>query len=157
MMQGTGESNPLSSATADSPPSSIGLGMGMGMGMGIGAAMRAEKDKGRKPRKKLPTPKEMIAHYESKGMQSQEASLKVIDDLQNLLMRVVTTAKNTNTNLDPINSRLLRLESKLDSKPGYTQTLGIGIVSGAVIRVFPQVAASVVHIWNCVRESTSST
>ncbi|KAI3759840.1 hypothetical protein L6452_07939 [Arctium lappa] len=141
-MQATGESNPLPSSSPPLSPPSMGLGLGS-----------APKDNGLKARKKLPTPKEMVAHYESKGMQPHEASLKVIDDLQNLLLRVVNT-NNNNTNL---NTRLLRLESKLDSKPGYPQTLAIGIVSGAVIRVFPQVAASVTHIWNSVRASTTST
>ncbi|KAI3821002.1 hypothetical protein L1987_08558 [Smallanthus sonchifolius] len=102
---------------------------------------------GEKGRKKLPSPKEMVAHYESKGMQPQEASLKVIDDLQNLLLRVVSTKKTKSD----INT-LRRLESKLDSKPGYPQTLAIGIVSGAVVRVLPQIA----HIWNYVRSSTST-
>ncbi|KAF5767054.1 hypothetical protein HanXRQr2_Chr15g0722691 [Helianthus annuus] len=114
------------------PPRPIGLG-----------GARGEKGK-----KKLPSPKEMVAHYESKGMQPQEASLKVIDDLQNLLLRVVTTKKTNDIN----NHHLLRLESKLDSKPGYPQTLAIGVVSGAVVHALPHLAS----IWNYVRSSTSS-
>ncbi|XP_076899947.1 uncharacterized protein LOC143553948 [Bidens hawaiensis] len=116
-----------------------------------GLKPRTMKAETQKVRAKLPSPKEMVAHYESKGMQPPEASLKVIDDLQNLLLRVVS-AKKTND----INSHLLRIESKLDSKPGYPQTLAIGVVSGAVFHVWPRVAASVASVWNSVRSVTNS-
>ncbi|GJW40645.1 SPIRAL1-like protein 1 [Tanacetum coccineum] len=101
----------------------------------------------KKNMKKLPSAKEMVAHYESKGMDTQEASLKVIDDLQNLLLKVVVVNNNTkkkNSNSDEV---LKRMESKLDSKPGYPQSIAIGFLSGGV-------AASVAHIWNSVRSST---
>ncbi|CAH1422545.1 unnamed protein product [Lactuca virosa] len=153
MMQGTGVSKSIgASSTAAPPPPPI-----RGVGLGPRATMADEKEKARKglAKKKLPTAKEMVAHYESQGMQPQEASLKVIDDLQNLLLRVVNTSKKNN--MDAVNNRLLRLESKLDSKPGFPQTLAIGVLSGTVVHVFPQVISSVAHIWNSVRSSTSST
>ncbi|KAD3336187.1 hypothetical protein R6Q59_028584 [Mikania micrantha] len=135
-MEGSGESNGGASSAA-APVPLIGLGASMMKG-----------------RKKLPSPKEMVAHYESKGMQPQEASLKVIDDLQNLLLRVVTSKKASTSGSDA--HILRRLESKLDSKPGYPQTLAIGIVSGAVVHALPHVAASIANIWNSVRSSTTS-
>lgn len=51
----------------------------------------------------------------------------------------------------PINNRLQRLESKLDSKPGFPQTLGIGVLSGIIVHVIPQVVSSIAHIWNSVQ------
>lgn len=104
----------------------------------------------KKNMKKLPSAKEMVAHYESKGMDTQEASLRVIDDLQNLLLKVVAVNNSKNkekrsySNVDEV---LKRMESKLDSKPGYPQSIAIGFLSGGV-------AASVTHIWNSVRSST---
>ncbi|XP_071687928.1 uncharacterized protein [Rutidosis leptorrhynchoides] len=100
----------------------------------------------------------MVAHYESKGMQPQEASLKVIQDLQDLLLKVVVTNKKNYNNHKPddVATTIRRLESKLNSKPGYPQTLAIGIVSGAVFHILPQVAASVANIWNSVNSSRPS-
>ncbi|KAL7605741.1 hypothetical protein Lser_V15G18278 [Lactuca serriola] len=154
MMQGTGVSKSIGASSTAAPPPPPPI---RGVGLGPRATMADEKEKARKglAKKKLPTAKEMVAHYESQGMQPQEASLKVIDDLQNLLLRVVNTSKKNN--MDAINNRLLRLESKLDSKPGFPQTLAIGVLSGTVVHVFPQVVSSVAHIWNSVRSSTSST
>ncbi|XP_076955126.1 uncharacterized protein LOC143629852 [Bidens hawaiensis] len=131
-----------------------GAGAGAGAGAPPATGLRPKAMAGgdkQKVRAKLPSPKEMVAHYESKGMQPQEASLKVIDDLQNLLLRVIS-AKKTND----VNSHLLRIESKLDSKPGYPQTLAIGVASGAVFHVLPRVAAAVANVWNSVRSATSS-
>nr|XP_043617918.1 uncharacterized protein LOC122589667 [Erigeron canadensis] len=111
---------------------------------------RRQSDAGAAARKKLPSPREMVAHYESKGMQPHEASLKVIDDLQNLLFKVVTTNKNAPATKEQELERTLgRLESKLDSKPGFPQTLAIGFLSGAI---FPQLA----NIFNNARLSSSS-
>ncbi|KAL4583986.1 hypothetical protein LXL04_008574 [Taraxacum kok-saghyz] len=152
-MQGTGGSKSIGASSAAFPPPPPPV---RGVGLGQRQTMAGENEKGRKGlAKKLPTAKEMVAQYESQGMQPQEASFKVIDDLQNLLLRVVSTSKKNN--MDTVNNRLLRLESKLDSKPGFPQTLAIGILSGTVVHVFPQVVSSVAHIWNSVRSSTSST
>lgn len=113
----------------------------------------------------LPSPREMITHYESKGMDAQEASLKVIEDLQNALFRRLVLERkkmkkaggggdstSSSQKLDVINSRLINLDLKLDSKPGYPQTLAIGVASGTLLHgigtIIPHLAASVAHIWN---------
>ncbi|KAL8110618.1 uncharacterized protein LOC141670756 [Apium graveolens] len=123
------------------------------------------------PPKKLPTPTELVAHYESKGLNPQEASLKVIEDLQKALFRkLVLENKNrksgspgetgngsvsSSRKLDVINSRLMNLEMKVDMKPGYLQSLAIGVVSGAAVNgigaVVPHLASSVGNLWNAVR------
>lgn len=127
----------------------------------------SSKEKGGQKRK-LPSPKEMIAHYESQGLETQEASIKVIDDLQSMLFRVVTSGRgkkdklmaDTSRKLDTANARLAILELKVDSKPGYAETLAIGVASGALFRgvagVFPHVLAAVGQMWNAVT-ATSST
>ncbi|XP_022639402.1 uncharacterized protein LOC106769307 isoform X2 [Vigna radiata var. radiata] len=99
---------------------------------------------GQKPSAKLkfPTPKELISHYESQGMDSQEASMKVIEDLQKALFGVVSSGKGRNDKLlaesskkiDSISNRLTVLDLKLDSKPGYVETFAIGLASGAALK-----------------------
>ncbi|KAK4355012.1 hypothetical protein RND71_027206 [Anisodus tanguticus] len=59
-------------------------------------------------------------------------------------------------NFDVINARLLSLDMKVDSKPGYPQTLAIGLASGSLLQVLPRVAESVGQIWNTVRSATNS-
>lgn len=128
----------------------------------------------KKSTKKLPTPTEMIAHYESKGLNTQEASLKVIEDLQKALFRKLVVDNNRNSGnagegngsvsssrkLDVINSRLMNLEMKVDMKPGYPQALAIGVASGAVLNgigaVVPHLASSVANLWDAVRSFTRS-
>lgn len=116
---------------------------------------------------KLPTPQEMISHYESQGMGSQEASIKVIDDLQHLLFRVVSSDRGkkgkfpveVSRKLDTANARLAILEMKLDSKPGYPESFAIGVASAAAFRgvaaVWPHVAASAAQIWSSIRGATT--
>lgn len=117
--------------------------------------------------KKMPGPKEMVSHYESQGMGTEEASLKVIEDLQKVLFRMAVTSREnggatassagtTSRKLDSINSRLISLDMKMDSKPSYPQTLAIGVASGALVQLFPHVAGAVVNIWNSVRSATKS-
>ncbi|KAI7986393.1 hypothetical protein LOK49_LG14G02266 [Camellia lanceoleosa] len=129
-------------------------------------------------KRKLPTAQELIAYYESQGMESKEASVKVIEDLQKALFFRITSssssrgisnssdtkkkmvmAETSRKQLDVINARLINLEMKLDSKPGYPQTLAIGVASGATLRglgtLFPHVAAAFSHIWNAVRSITT--
>ncbi|KAK3015899.1 hypothetical protein RJ639_007635 [Escallonia herrerae] len=125
-------------------------------------------------KRKLPSPRELIAHYESQGMETQDASIKVIEDLQNAVFRLVAGRANGNSNrkaggetpplsrkLDVISSRLVNLEMKVDSKPGYAQTLAIGVASGALLRgvgsVIPHVAGALAQIWNSVRTATNIT
>lgn len=119
----------------------------------------------KKVTRKLPSARELVSHYESQGMDSQEASFKVIEDLQGALFRVITSSRNdksrnvsseTSRKLDVINARLLSLDMKVDSKPGYPQTLAIGLASGGLLQVLPRVAESVVQIWKSVRNATNS-
>ncbi|XP_063948976.1 uncharacterized protein LOC108209246 isoform X1 [Daucus carota subsp. sativus] len=125
--------------------------------------------------KKLPTPSEMIAHYESKGLTTQQASLRVIEDLQKALFRKLvvenTTRKAVNAGdttaagvssgrkLDVINSRLMNLDMKVDTKPGYPQALAIGVASGVMVNgigaVVPHLASSFANLWNAVRNFSS--
>nr|GMC73019.1 hypothetical protein DM860_014292 [Ipomoea batatas] len=117
--------------------------------------------------KKMPGPKEMVSHYESQGMGTEEASLKVIEDLQKVLFRMAVTSREnggatgsaagtTSRKLESINSRLISLDMKMDSKPSYPQTLAIGVASGALVQLFPHVAGAAVNIWNAVRSATKS-
>ncbi|KAL8158680.1 hypothetical protein V2J09_000217 [Rumex salicifolius] len=112
----------------------------------------------------LPTPQELISHYESQGMDSQQASFKVIDDLQNMLVRVISSSSSSKSvkakknkfmsdasrKLDTANARLAILEMKLDSKPGFPQSLAIGVASGATFRglssVWPHISTAAVHV-----------
>lgn len=61
--------------------------------------------------------------------------------------------------MDVINSRLMNLEMKVDLKPGYVQSLAIGVVSGTVVNgigaVVPHLASSVGNLWNAVRSFSS--
>ncbi|XP_077216119.1 uncharacterized protein LOC143850756 [Tasmannia lanceolata] len=119
-------------------------------------------------KRKPPTALELVAHYESQGLDSKEASLKVIEDMQTILMRVVGSGRgkkdkfmaDTSRKLDNVNTRLAILEMKVDSKPGFLETLAIGVGSGVVVRgaerVFPHVLGAFGQIWNAVRSSTRS-
>ncbi|XP_042493431.1 uncharacterized protein LOC122073016 [Macadamia integrifolia] len=134
-------------------------------------AQSASTSKGKetqKRREKLPTPQELVAHYESQGLESNEASMKVIEDLQNVLVRMVSSGRGrkdrfmaeSSRKLDTANTRLAILELKLDSKPGYAESLAIGVTSGAIVRgaasVFPHVVGAVGQMWNAVRSATKS-
>ncbi|KAK6915219.1 hypothetical protein RJ641_020336 [Dillenia turbinata] len=87
--------------------------------------------------RKLATAQELISHYESKGLQPHEASIKAIEDLQATLFRVVASGRarkeksmaESSRNMD---TRLAILEWKLDSKPGYAQSVAIGVTSAAI-------------------------
>ncbi|KAG2410436.1 hypothetical protein LR48_Vigan01g033100 [Vigna angularis] len=125
---------------------------------------------GQKPPAKLkfPTPKELISHYESQGMDSQEASMKVIEDLQKALFGVVSSSKGRNDKLlaesskkiDSISNRLIVLDLKLDSKPGYVETFAIGLASGAALKgigaLVPHILAPLAQILNSVSAATKS-
>lgn len=113
-------------------------------------------------KRKLPSPRELVSHYEAQGMKTQDASFKVIEDLQNALFRMMVSSsagRNSPTGprpssenskkLDVIGARLLQLEMKVDSKPGYPQTLALGVASGALLRAAGE-------IWTAVRRATSS-
>ncbi|OVA19273.1 hypothetical protein BVC80_521g75 [Macleaya cordata] len=118
-------------------------------------------------KKKIPTPQELISHYESQGLEKNEASMKVIEDLQNVLYRVLSSRAGkkekfmakTSRMLDTANTRLAILELKLDSKPGYGETLAIGVAAGGIVEgagsVLPHVFGAIGQIWNSVRNSTT--
>ncbi|XP_050382284.1 uncharacterized protein LOC126799187 [Argentina anserina] len=114
-------------------------------------------------KRKLPTPQELISHYESKGLDTQEASLKVIGDLQTALFRVISSGRGrkdkllaeTSRKADSTNNSLAILNMKLDSKPGYGGSFAIGVVSGLSVQgigsVLPHVLKGFGDIWNSVR------
>lgn len=136
------------------PPPPIGIGMGK-----ESISSREEKEKKKKKRRMMPSPGELIAHYESKGMNQQEASVKVIQDLQNILFRVVSAENKKSkspsmSEVEVVKSRLVRLEKKLDSKPGYPQTLAIGVASGALLQGIGHLSSAFAHIWDSVRSSS---
>ncbi|XP_077237109.1 uncharacterized protein LOC143878751 [Tasmannia lanceolata] len=119
-------------------------------------------------RRKPPTPLELVAHYESQGLNSKEASLKAIEHLQTILMKVVGSGRgkndkpisDTSRKLDNVNTRIAILEMKVDSKPGYLETLAIGVASGLTVRgaerVFPHVLGAFWQMWDAVKSSTGS-
>ncbi|KAK7399622.1 hypothetical protein VNO78_10808 [Psophocarpus tetragonolobus] len=125
---------------------------------------------GPKPSKKvkLPTAKELISHYESQGMDSQDASMKVIEDLQKALFSVISSGKGKHDKLltessrkvDAISNRVTVLDMKLDSKPGYVETFAIGLASGAALKgigaLVPHILAPLAQIWNSVSTATRS-
>ncbi|KAK4373799.1 hypothetical protein RND71_004476 [Anisodus tanguticus] len=151
------------------PPQSLQNGKEEMKEIDTASASNNNESSKKKVTRKLPSPKELVSHYESQGMDSQEASFKVIDDLQGALFRVISSYRNdknrnnnrnmsseTSRKLDVINARLLGIDMKVDSKPGYPQTLAIGLASGGLLQVLPRVVDSVVKIWNSVRSATNS-
>lgn len=114
-------------------------------------------------KRKLPTPQELISHYESQGLDTQEASLKVIGDLQTALFRVISSGRGrkdkllaeTSRKIDNTNKSLAILNMKLDSKPGYGESFAIGVASGLTLQgigsVLPHVIKGFGDIWNSVR------
>lgn len=119
-------------------------------------------------KKKIPSPKELISYYESQGMDSHEASLKVIEDLQKALFGVISSGRGKNDRvlnesyrmMDFVNNRLAVLDMKLDTKPGYVETFAIGVVSGAALNGFgailPRIISPIAQIWNSVTTATKS-
>lgn len=115
---------------------------------------------------KVPSPQELISHYESKGLDSQEASMKVIEDLQAALFRVISSGRGrkdkllaeTSRKIDTTNSRLAILDMKVDSKPGYGQSFALGVASGLTLKgigsVFPHVLGAISQIWSSARTVT---
>ncbi|XP_057417481.1 uncharacterized protein LOC130711766 [Lotus japonicus] len=118
--------------------------------------------------KKLPSPRELISHYESQGMETEEASLKVIEDLQKALFGVISSGRgkkdkllsDSSRKMDAVNSRLAILDMKLDSKPGYVETFAIGVASGAALKgigaVLPHIIGPLSQIWNSVTIASKS-
>ncbi|KAJ4719056.1 putative Ribosomal protein-related [Melia azedarach] len=119
------------------------------------------------PKKKIPSPQELISHYTTQGLDQEQASIKVIEDLQNVLFRIIASnSKNkndkfmaeTSKKIDVVNSRVAIVDMKLDSKPGYGETFALGIASGAALNgigsVFPHVVKGLAQIWSTVRNAT---
>lgn len=118
-------------------------------------------------KKEIPTPEELISHYESQGLEKNEASMKVIEDLQNVIFRVLSSRRGNKEKfmakssrmLDTVNTRLNILELKLDSKPGFGETLAIGVAAGGIVNgvgnVIPHVFGAIGEIWNSVRNFTT--
>ncbi|CAI9090491.1 OLC1v1025270C1 [Oldenlandia corymbosa var. corymbosa] len=129
------------------------------------AALPSPDSQKNKPKRKIPSPRELVAQYESRGMDTQEASFKVIEDLQNALFRTMLSNRkdrksppgqspDISRKLDVINGRLLQLDMKVDSKPGYPQMLAIGVTSGAIVGA---VAKGASEIWAAIQRTTSTT
>ncbi|KAL6585299.1 hypothetical protein OROMI_004588 [Orobanche minor] len=108
-----------------------------------------------KSKNRMPSPREMVAHYENQGMDTQEASLKAIQDLQGALFKMVTansrnkSSPDFSAKLDRIHAHLLNLEAKIDSKPSYPQAVAVGVASAGIWNASLQ-------LWNTVRQATSS-
>lgn len=122
-----------------------------------------EKQKSRK----FPTPTELISHYQKRGLEPAEASVKVIEDLQNALVRVVSSSKNASSKdklvtdarkIDAINGRLAVVDAKLETKPGYVETFVLGLASGATLNgisaVWPHVTRGIAQVWSAVKTGT---
>lgn len=113
----------------------------------------------KKSKPRMASPQELVAHYEKQGMETQEASLKVIQDLQGALFRMITVNRGrnrdtkspeiTSAKLDAIHSRLLQVEMKVDSKPSYPQALALGVASSGI-------CSAAFQLWNSIRQATSS-
>uniref|UniRef100_A0A0D3DPW8 RNase H type-1 domain-containing protein n=1 Tax=Brassica oleracea var. oleracea TaxID=109376 RepID=A0A0D3DPW8_BRAOL len=107
--------------------------------------------------KKIPTATELISHYQKRGLEPAEASVKVIEDLQNALVRVVSSSKNNASSkdklltdarkIDAVNGRLAVVDAKLETKPGYVETFVLGLASGAALNginaVWPHVTRGI--------------
>ena len=95
-------------------------------------------------------------------MEPQEASLKVIDDLQAALFWVISFScckkdqfiVDASGKLDTANAHLAILEMKLDSKPGYPQTLALGVTSIEITSTLPQVFGAFSQIWSSIRSAS---
>ncbi|CAA7056709.1 unnamed protein product [Microthlaspi erraticum] len=117
--------------------------------------------------KKFPTATELISHYQKRGLEPAEASVKVIEDLQNALVRVVSSSKNASSKdklvtdarkIDAINGRLAVVDAKLETKPGYVETFVLGLASGAALNgvnaVWPHVTKGIGQVWSAVKSGT---
>ncbi|KAG6667335.1 hypothetical protein CIPAW_01G094100 [Carya illinoinensis] len=83
----------------------------------------------------------ILSHYESQGLNSQEASIKVIEDLHNAFYRVFSSGRgrkdklmaNTSRKVDIASSKLAILDMKVESKPRYGEAFAIGVPSGVTL------------------------
>ncbi|XP_074562710.1 uncharacterized protein LOC141819271 [Curcuma longa] len=104
------------------------------------AAVDSSATASKKKRRAPPGPAEVLAHYESQGLSPREASLRAVGELQELLYNV--------------NTRLAVLEMKLDAKPGFPESLAIGVVASAFASSVPHVLSGLRSIWDSVRSAS---
>ncbi|KAL0723671.1 hypothetical protein Bca4012_038270 [Brassica carinata] len=118
--------------------------------------------------KRFPTAAELISHYQKQGgLEPAEASVKVIEDLQNALVRVAFSSKNASgknklladaRKIDAISGRLAVVDAKLETKPGYVETFALGLASGAALNgisaVLPHVTRGIGQVWSAVKSGT---
>ncbi|GMH17543.1 hypothetical protein Nepgr_019384 [Nepenthes gracilis] len=58
-----------------------------------GGGRNSDNNNSDSQKRRLPTPQELMSHYESQGLEPQEAAVKVIDDLQHMLYKLATSGK----------------------------------------------------------------
>ena len=143
--------SPLPSPLSSQPPSTM---------EGNGNVKSAPLPKKPSP----PTPEELVAHYEAQGLDSKEASLRVIRELQTVLYRTVASGRGkkdrfmaeAGRKLDNANARLALVEMKLDAKPGYPESFAIGVCSGAALNGFVAAAPHLIGGFRKIWEAVSS-
>lgn len=105
-----------------------------------------------------PGPEEVLAHYESQGLSTREASLRAIGELQDLLNNY--TAKKERfavdfpRKLDAVNARLGVLEMKAEAKPGFPESLAAGIAASALVSEAHHLLGCLRGIWVSVHSAT---
>lgn len=114
----------------------------------------------KKKRRAPPSPEEVLAHYEAQGLSPREASLRAISELEAMIFRYASKkdrmAADSPRRLEGVSTRLAVLEMKLDSKPGFAESLAIGVASGAIVSAIPHVLGGLRGIWDSVRSATAS-
>ncbi|PKA57886.1 hypothetical protein AXF42_Ash012425 [Apostasia shenzhenica] len=125
---------------------------------------KQENKNGRRTRP--PTPEEVLAYYQSQGLDAQSASLKAIADLQTLLLRggarggSAASRRDFQRKLDNINTRVAILDMKLDSKPGYPESLAIGLAAGGFLHglsaALPPALRALADAWRSVTSAATS-
>ncbi|XP_020580567.1 uncharacterized protein LOC110024759 [Phalaenopsis equestris] len=111
-----------------------------------------------------PSPEEILTFYESQGLDHRAASLKAIEDLQSALLRGAAASRRNRLapsgdlqrKVDNINTSLAILQMKLDSKPGFPESLAIGLASGALIHGLSATVRALSEAWRSVASVTKS-
>ncbi|KAG6485259.1 hypothetical protein ZIOFF_053793 [Zingiber officinale] len=118
----------------------------------------AADESSNKKRRPPPGPAEVLAHYESQGLSPREASLRAVGELQELLYKYAAKKNRFATDyprkLDSFNTRLAVLEMKLDAKPGFPESLAIGVAASAFASSVPHVLSGLRSIWDSVRSAS---
>ncbi|KAG0470409.1 hypothetical protein HPP92_017109 [Vanilla planifolia] len=120
--------------------------------------------KPKKNRRQPPSPEEVLSFYESKCLDPRAASLMAIGDLQSLVLRSSTSprqdrlaaSEELSRKLANLNSRLIVLDMKLNTKPAFPESFAIGIASGAVLNGLPYAFRALSHAWGSVASITAS-